>query len=72
MIFVFRMPNKIVELLRSKYLFSPIAYEGLQRLETLEIPEKALREAILNAIIHRDYSSVASIQLSIFDGELNI
>lgn len=35
----------------------PLRYEikGLKRKEFLEIPEEALREAILNAIIHRDY-----------------
>ena len=30
--------------------------QGLQRIESPEYPEEAIREAILNAIIHRDYS----------------
>lgn len=35
----------------------PLRYEieGLKRKEFLEIPEEALREAILNAVMHRDY-----------------
>ena len=45
-----------MDILRSKYLISPIRYAGLQRIEELEYPEDALREAILNAIVHRDYT----------------
>jgi ATP-dependent DNA helicase RecG len=35
----------------------PLRYEieGLKRKEFLEIPDEALREAILNAVMHRDY-----------------
>ena len=44
---ILQMPEKVMEALKSKYLVSPIHYEGMQRIETLEIPEKALREAIL-------------------------
>lgn len=47
---IFEMPDKVIETLRAKYLISPIRYEGLQRVEELEYPEDALREAILNAI----------------------
>ena len=54
------MADRVVEVLRSKYLISPIHYEGLQRIEPLEIPEAALREAIFNAIIHKDYTGVQS------------
>ena len=45
----------IIEILKAKYLYSPIHYRGLQRIEPLEIPEDSLREAIFNAIIHKDY-----------------
>ena len=51
-----KMPDKIIGVLRSGYLVSPIHYEGLQRIEPLEIPEDALREMICNAIVHRDYT----------------
>ena len=51
-----RMADRVMEVLKSKYLISPIHYEGLQRIEPLEIPEDALREAIFNAIIHKDYT----------------
>jgi ATP-dependent DNA helicase RecG len=63
------MPDKVIETLRAKYLIAPIRYEGLQRIEELEYPENALREAILNAIIHKDYTGV-HIQLSVYDDKL--
>jgi ATP-dependent DNA helicase RecG len=66
---IFEMPDKVIEILRTKYLISPIRYEGLQRIEELEYPEDALREAILNAIIHKDYTG-AHIQLSIYDEKI--
>jgi len=66
---IFEMPDKVIETLRAKYLVSPIRYEGLQRIEELEYPEDALREAVLNAVIHKDYTGV-HIQLSVYDDKL--
>ena len=43
-----------------------------RRSEELEIPEEALREVILNAIIHRNYHSSAPIKISIFDDRIEI
>lgn len=43
-----------------------------QRTEELEIPEVALREVILNAIIHRNYQIPAPIKISIFDDRIEI
>ena len=51
------MADRVLEILKNKYLVRPISYEGLKRMEPLEYPEPALREAILNSIIHKDYSS---------------
>ena len=51
------MADKVLNILKTKYLIRPISYEGLKRKEPLEYPEPALREAILNSIIHKDYSS---------------
>ena len=63
---ILQMVNRIIELLRSKYLLSPIHYEGLTRIEQLEIPEDVLREAICNAIVHRDYMGVHT-QMKVYD-----
>jgi len=65
------MADKVMNILDTKYLTRPISYRGLQRIEGLEYPEQALREAILNSIIHKDYSRT-SIFLSVYDDRLSI
>ena len=45
---------------------------GLERIDTKDYPEYALREALLNAIIHRDYNFTGSILVSLFDDHLEI
>ena len=42
------------------------------RKEILELPEEALREAVLNAIAHRDYFSSANVQISIYHDRIVI
>jgi ATP-dependent DNA helicase RecG len=68
---IFDMADKVMETLKAKYLIRPISYKGLERLEPLEYPESALREAILNAIIHKDYSSTYTF-LRVYDDRLHI
>jgi ATP-dependent DNA helicase RecG len=40
--------------------------------ERLELPEDALREALVNAIAHRDYRSTANVQVHIYHDRLEI
>lgn len=68
---IIQMTEKVIELLRSKYLISHIQYEGLQRIEKLEIPEDALRELINNAICHKDYMGVA-IQMKVYNDRVEL
>jgi ATP-dependent DNA helicase RecG len=68
---IFDMPDKVMEALKAKYLIRPISYKGLERLEPLEYPEAALREAVLNAIIHKDYSSTYTF-LRVYDDRLHL
>jgi ATP-dependent DNA helicase RecG len=68
---LFTMATKVMEKLNDRYLIRPISYKGLERLEPLEYPETALREAVLNAIIHKDYSSTW-IFLRVYDDRLEI
>lgn len=68
---IIQMASRVVDTLRTKYLLSPIHYEGLQRVEQLEVPEKALRELVYNAIAHKDYAGPA-IQMRIYDRSIEL
>ena len=65
------MPDRVISTLRSKYLVSPIHYEGLFRKEPLEIPEDGLREIICNAIVHKDYTGTF-IQMRVWDDRVEL
>ncbi len=67
---LFEQVEKTLQILRSKYLKAYISYEGLQRLETFLFPFDALREALLNAIVHKDYSSGIPIQISVYEHQI--
>jgi ATP-dependent DNA helicase RecG len=68
---LFEQVEKTIELLRTKYLISEIKFEGIYRKEKLEYPEEALREAIINAVIHRDYIG-AHTQLKIYPDKITL
>ena len=44
----------------------------LQRQEIWEFPYAAVREALLNALVHRDYTRKGSIQVRVYDDRLTI
>jgi ATP-dependent DNA helicase RecG len=46
--------------------------KGLRREERWEYPLEGLREAVVNAICHRDYASSANAQVRIFDDRLEV
>lgn len=69
---LFTQAQKTMEVLLSKYLKAAISYRGIHRVERLPVPEDALREALLNALIHRDYSVCAPIQIRVYDDRLSI
>lgn len=64
--------DRTLDILRTKYLLSYISYEGIYRREKLVYPYEALREALLNAIIHREYFVSSEIQIRIYDDKLVI
>ncbi|MDR1699571.1 MAG: hypothetical protein LBR68_00045 [Lachnoclostridium sp.] len=44
--------------------------KGLYREEQRDYPEEALREALLNALVHRDYAFSSSTLISVFDDRI--
>jgi ATP-dependent DNA helicase RecG len=69
---LFTQVEKTLDLLLTKYLRAGISYEGTQRLERFPVPEAALREALINAIAHKDYGALIPIQISVYDRKLLI
>ncbi|HEV8176134.1 MAG TPA: ATP-binding protein [Gemmatimonadales bacterium] len=69
---LFAQIHGALDLLYSKYLKAAITYVGIQRVETFPVPRAALREALLNAVVHRDYSVGAPIQIRAYDDRLTI
>jgi len=60
------MSDKVMEIVYSLYFKGIISYEGIQRVETFPVPHEAFREAITNAIVHRDYSTGVPIQIRVY------
>ncbi len=69
---LFEQVEKTIDLLLTKYIKAFISYQGLSRIETYEYPENALREALLNAVAHKDYAGCTPIQISVYPDKLMI
>lgn len=69
---LFEQVEKTMDLLFTKYIKAIISYEGIYRVETYEYPQEAVREAIHNAIAHKDYSGATPIQISVYKNKIMI
>lgn len=67
---LFSQVNKTLDLLLTKYTKALISYQGVHRIETYPVPEEALREALLNAVAHKDYASAIPIQISVYEDKI--
>lgn len=45
-------------------------FDGLYRIDARDYPEEALREALLNSLVHRDYSFSASTLVSVYNNRI--
>jgi ATP-dependent DNA helicase RecG len=68
---VIEVLEKVLRTLDYKFLIKNISFEGMNRIETLEYPVPALREMLLNALIHRNYMG-APTQLRVYDNKLTL
>jgi ATP-dependent DNA helicase RecG len=57
--------------LNRKFFTRPIGFEGMHRIEKGEYPVAAIREMLLNALVHRNYMG-APIQIRVFDDKISI
>ena len=62
--------QKALDLLLTKYLKAHIRYDKADRIEEYIFPEAAIREALLNAVCHKDYSNPTPIQISVYENRI--
>jgi ATP-dependent DNA helicase RecG len=63
------LSQTVLEQLLHKFLIRKVSFEGLYRRETPEYPITALREVILNALVHRNYMG-APTQIRVYDDKI--
>jgi len=61
--------QSIVAQLLHKFLIREVSFEGLKRIETSQYPVEALREIILNCLVHRNYMGAAT-QIRVYDDKI--
>ncbi len=70
---LWEMVEQVEEFLRKHINFMGFRTEkSFQREDKFDIPIKALRELIINALIHRDYETTADVRIFIFDDRIEI
>ncbi|KKN14859.1 hypothetical protein LCGC14_0991830, partial [marine sediment metagenome] len=62
---------EILNQLNRKFLIKQVGFEGMHRIEKEEYPVAALREMILNAIVHRNFMG-APVQLRVYNDKISI
>jgi ATP-dependent DNA helicase RecG len=63
--------NAVLNQLNHKFLIRSIEFEGMHRIEKGEYPLAAIREMLLNALVHRSYMG-APIQIRVYDDKISI
>lgn len=53
-----------------RYNSTKAEFKGLNRIDIRDYPIEAIREALLNAVVHRDYSFSSSILINIFNDRM--
>jgi len=61
----------VLNQLNRKFLIRSIGFEGMHRIEKGEYPLAAIREMLLNALVHRNYMG-APIQIRVYDDKISI
>lgn len=68
---LFKILENVIEHLTRKFFKNRIIFEGLYRKEISQYPIAAIREMLLNALVHKNYLGT-TIQMRIYDGKINI
>ncbi len=74
----YEFTGSVLKQMREAYAFldrynrTQSVFKGIDRIDSREYPEAALREALLNSIVHKDYSFSSSTLVSVFDDRIEI
>ena len=68
---LFTIHQNVLQQLNRKFFKNPIDFEGMQRIEKGEYPVAAVREMLLNSLVHKSYTG-ASIQIRVYEDKINI
>ena len=64
--------DNVIQHLSEKLAIEEIATDGITRVKNWKIPEKILRELVVNSIIHRDYTKKAKNEIRLFSNRVEI
>jgi len=68
---LFKLLQEVQLQLNRKFFTKQIEFEGLQRIEKGEYPVAAIREMLLNALVHKNYLG-STIQIKMYDDKFSI
>jgi predicted HTH transcriptional regulator len=63
--------DEIITFLKS-YIKRTSVLNGARRIEKTILPDFAIREVVINAIVHKDYSIKSSIKINVFDDKIEV
>lgn len=66
-----QLKQRIEVTLNTKFFIHPIDFKGMQRVEKDEYPVAAVREMVLNALVHRNYMG-SQTQIRLYDDNFGI
>jgi ATP-dependent DNA helicase RecG len=64
--------DKVMDILYTKYFKGIIHYEGIQRVDRYPVQQDSMREAVLNAVMHKHYMQAVPIQIKVFPDSVYI
>lgn len=67
---IINLYQAVLDQINHKFIIKNIRFEGMHRIETPEYPREAMREAILNALVHRNYMG-AHTQIRVYDDKIS-
>ena len=67
---IINLYQAVLNQINHKFIIKNISFEGMHRIETPEYPREAMREAILNALVHRNYMG-AHTQIRVYNDKIS-